>query len=329
MTLQEILDRLPKIKEDRNYWFVRTRGGDYYESFIDGEFIAIGWNSITLEDLAQSQTNDNTGFEILKEKIQKKYPDEARPGHAAKQMLKFTYSIKKSDVVLIPSTNSDNITFGEVVETPSFNDFDGKFEVSYTKRKKVKWLNTVNRNSLDPNLFKLMFSHHTISEADIYAEHIDKEISSFFVKGDKAHMVLGVQAHNDIKARELFQLGLLPLEIFDEFCSSEGLDYNSDNFNVKLDVQSPGFIEISGLAIGGIVILGIIMVSIAGGGFDFNYKKDLKVGIKTDGIIEKVRKFLKTKSNIRTKQDLLEKHMKGLKIKDPQELIEILKELDK
>lgn len=329
MTIQEILDRLPKIKENRNYWFVRTSGGDFYEPFIDGKFIAIGWNGITLEDLAQSRTNDNSGFEILKEKIRKIYPDEARAGHAASQMFKFTYSITKNDIVLIPSTNSDNITFGEVVETPSFNEFDGKFGVPFVKRKKVKWLNTVSRNNLDPNLFKLMFSHHTISEADVYAEHIDKEISSFFIKGDKAHMVLGVQSNNDIKARELFQLGLLPLEIFDEFCEAEGLDYNSDNFNVKLDVQSPGFIEISGLSIGGIVILGIILVAIAGGGFDLNYKEDLKVGIKTDGIIEKVRRFLTTKSNIKTKKELLEKHMKDLKIKDPQELIDILKELDK
>ncbi|MCF8337919.1 MAG: hypothetical protein K9I74_08045 [Bacteroidales bacterium] len=329
MTLQEILDRLPSIKENRNYWFVRTNSGDYYKPFIDGGFIAIGWNLITLEDLSQIRADDNTGFKILKEKVRKKYPDEYRPGHAVNQMLKFTYSITKNDIVLIPSMNSEEITFGEVIESPSFNEFNKQYGCDFVKRKKVNWLRSINRNGLDPNLFRLMFSHHTISEADQYAEHIDKEINSFFIKGEKAHIVLGVQAHQDIKAKELFQLGLLPLEIFDEFCNEANLQYRSEDFNVKLDVQSPGFIEISGLAIGGIVILGIILVAIAGGGFDLNYKKDFKIGIKTEGIIEKISKFLKTKSNIRTKKELLEKHMKDLNIKDPQELIDILKELDK
>ena len=329
MTINEILENLPKVKENRNYWFVRTSGGDYYHSFRTGEFIAIGWDQISLEEISKYNTKDQTGFENLKKKIKDKYPEEARPGHAAKQLLKFTYGISKNDIVLIPSTNSEYITFGEVINTPAYNNFDNKYDCPYHKRKEIKWLTTVDRNDLDPHLYRLMFSHHTISEADNYAEYIDKEISSFFIKGDKAHMVLEVQSQNDVKAKELFQMGLLPLEIFDEFCKDENLGYDSDNFNVKLDVQSPGFIEISGLAIGGIIVLGIILISIAGGGFNMNYKKDLKVGFKSDGIIEKVRKYLKTKNNIQRKKELLEKHMKDLNIKNPDELIKILKELDK
>lgn len=329
MTLQEILDNLPKVKENRNYWFVRTSGGDYYDSFVKGNYIAVGWNTITLEDISKSRTEDNTGFEILKENIKQKYPDETRPGHCASQLLKFAYGIKKNDIILIPSVNSEEISLGEVVQTDSFNEFETKFDCPYIKRKRIKWLNTISRTDLDPNLYRLMYSHHTISEADIYAEHIDKEISSFYIKGDRAHMVLGVQTAEQVKAKDLFQLGLLPLDIFDEFCADQNLEYNSDDFNVKLDVQSPGFIEISGLAIGGIVLLGIIIVAIAGGGFNLKYKDDLTVGVKTDGIIEKVSAFLKTKSNIQTKKALLEKHMKDLDIKDPQDLINLLKQLDK
>ncbi len=329
MTLQEILENLPKVKANRNYWFVRTSSGDYYESFVKGNFIAIGWNSITLEEIANGNTGNDTGIQILKEIVKRKFPEEQRPGHTAKQLLKFAYSIKKNDIVLIPSENSEYITFGEVKESPSYNSLDSKGGCLFAKRKKVKWLNTISRNKLDPNLYRLMFSHHTISEADEYAAHIDKEISSFFIKGDRAHMVLEVQTSDQIKAKDLFQLGLLPLDIFDEFCAEENLEYNSDDFNVKLDVQSPGFIEISGLAIGGIVLLGIILIAVAGGGFDIKYKDDLTVGLKSDGIIEKVRRFLKTKNNIRTKKELLEKHMKDLNIKDPKELIDILKQLDK
>ena len=119
------------------------------------------------------------------------------------------------------------------------------------------------------------------------------------------------------------------MELLDDFCAEENLDYKSDDFNVKLNLQSPGVIEISGIMIGGIVLLGIIMVSIAGGGFSFKYKKDVTATMKTDGIIEKVKGFLTSKSNIKTKKELLEKHMKDLKITDPEDLIKILRELNK
>lgn len=329
MEIQELLNKLPKVQTNRNYWFFRTNGGSFYESFIRGNFVAIGYNFITLEDLSKSNTYDATGLEILTENIRNKHPEETRAKYSAHQLLKFNYDIKKNDIVLIPSNSSQEITFGEIQETPAFNEFDGKFDCPYVKRKKVKWLKSVNRESLDPNLYKLMFSHHTISEANLYVEQIDKEINSFFVKGEKAHLVLGVQTLNPIKAKDLFELGTLSLELFDDFIKEESLDIESENFNVKLNVQSPGFIEISGEAIAGIVILGVMIVGIAGGGFEFSYKDSVKSKIKTDGLIEKIRKFVTTKSNNNVKKKLLEKHIKNLDIKDPSELIEVLKQLDK
>lgn len=329
MTVKEILERLPKVNEKRNYWLVRTEGGTLYESFMTGNFIAIGYDKISLEEISVVRTNDEAGINILAEKIKSKYEDEKRAKHSARQLKKFTYEIKKNDIVLIPSQNSEEITFGQIEETSAFNNFDNKFNCPSIKRKKVRWLKTVSRKSLDPNLYKLMFSHHTISEANLYDRYIDKILNSFFIKNNQAHIVLDVQTTDDIKARSLFAMGDLALDVFDEFCKEEKLEYNSDNFEVKLAVQSPGFIELVGSQIGGIIIIGIILVGIAGGGFKFKYKKEVTTGIKTDGIIEKVRKFIQTNSNIKLKKELLEKHMDSLEIKDPKELINVLKELDK
>ncbi|QDH78741.1 hypothetical protein FKX85_06700 [Echinicola soli] len=328
MTISEILEKLPKVKEDRGYWLVRTKGGLYYESFFDGEFIAVGWEKIKLSDVAKGKTDNKTGFQILREIISKHYPDESRPGYAANQLLKFAYDIKKNDIVLIPSENSDIIAFGEVVETPSYSDIYSNDKCAFSKRKKVRWLKTIGRNKLDPHLYKLMFSHLAISDASGYAEQIDKEISSFFVKGGKAHLVLEVQAEEDIPAKNLFEFGLYSLDILDEFCKVESLKIKSDEFNVKLDVQSPGFIEISGMDISGIVLLGLIIVSIAGGGASLKMK-NVNFGINTDGIIEKIGGFLRVNSNIKAKKKLLENHTKNLDIKDPEELIKLFKELNK
>lgn len=329
MTLQEILDQIPQIK-DRRYWLVRTEGGRNYDSFLSGKFIGIGYNKITLEDIKAGYTKDEVGVTILSNKIQKAYgEDEARPKHSARQLLKFAYEIKKGDIVMIPSENSEYIQFAEVLNTIAFNEFDNKFDCDLIKRKQIKLLRQVTKSSLDPKLFKLMFSHHTITDADQYGEVIDKIINGIFVKENQAHLVLEVQAQHDVKARSVFKMGDIALDLLDEFCKEEDLDYKSDDFDIKLAVQSPGFIEISGLGMGGIIILGIILVAIAGGGFSFNYKKDVKAEIKSDGIIEKVRKFLTTSKNNQVKTELLKKHMDSLEIKDPKELIEIFKQLDK
>jgi restriction system protein len=329
MTLQEILDRIPKVK-DRRYWLVRTDGGKNYESFLAGKFIAIGYNKITLNDIKSGNTDNEVGINILSEKITGIYgEEELRPKHAARQLIKFSYEIKKGDIIMIPSENSEYIQFAEILNTSAFNEFDNKFDCDLIKRKEIKLVRQVSKNRLDPKLYKLMFSHHTITDADQYGEVIDKIINGIFVKLDHAHLVLEVQAQNDVKARSLFKMGDIALDLLDDFCKKEDLDYKSDDFDIKLAVQSPGFIEISGLEMGGIIILGIILVGIAGGGFSFNYKTDLKAEIKTDGIIEKVRRFLTTKSNNDLKIQLLQKHMENLEIKDPAELIEILKQLDK
>lgn len=329
MTLQEILDKIPQVKE-RRYWLVRTDGGKNYNSFLAGKFIAIGYNKISLEDVKNGHTGNEVGVNVLSEKIISAYGDEeGRPKHAARQLLKFAYEIKKGDIVMIPSENSDTIQFAEVTSSVSYNEFDNHFDCELIKRKEIKLLRSVSKYLLDPKLFKLLFSHHTITDADQYSEVIDKIVNSVFVKNEEAHLVLEVQAQDEIKARSLFKMGDIALDLLDEFCEEEDLNYKSDDFEVKLAVASPGFIEISGLAIGGIIILGIIFVSIAGGGFNFTYKKDIKAEIKTDGIIEKLRRFISTKKNNDVKVELLKKYMENLDIKDPKELIEILKQLDK
>jgi len=330
MNIKELLQSLPTINKKRKYWLVRTSAGAHFDGFMAGNFIAIGYNQITFEDIKAGNLKDEAiGVGILTEKIKKIYKEEKRPKHTARQLLKFTYKIKKGDIVLIPSKNSDFISFGEIKETPAFNEFDNKFDCGYIKRKKVRWLHTITRNQLDPNLYKLMYSHHTISKANQYDIYIDKILNSFFIKEDKAHLILNVKTTEEIKARSLFALGDLALDLFDEFCKEEELELNSDNFEVKLAMQSPGFIELAGTDISGIIILGIIIVAVAGGGFKLKVGDKVKVSLKSDGIIEKIRKFLNTKNNIKTKKELLEEHIKNLQIEDPQELIDILKKLDK
>ena len=49
------LFNVPKI-EERNYWLVRTDGGNYFEDFTRNNYIAIGWDYLTLERLGYKAT---------------------------------------------------------------------------------------------------------------------------------------------------------------------------------------------------------------------------------------------------------------------------------
>jgi hypothetical protein len=330
LSLSQLLELLPRVKTDRNYWLIRTNRGEFYESFKSGNYVAIGYNEITLEDIQISQTGDAVGFRILSERISEVYEDEFRPGFVASQLMKFTYEIKKGDIVMIPSHSSHEISFGEVTQTATYlstpiNESDSPFQ----KRKKVRWLSTERRYDLDPNLFSLMYVHQTIVDAGDYSEYIDKEVSSFYIKGSKANVVLRVEATGEIKAKDLFEMGTLFLELVEEFCKEENIEYREEDVNVKLNVQSPGDVLLSGTNIAAIVIIGLIFITIAGGGFSFRLRNEVKAEIKTDGIIEKMRKFLNSKSNRKAKKELLEKHASNLQITNPEDLLNLLKELDK
>ncbi|MDP2235028.1 MAG: hypothetical protein Q8J88_01220 [Bacteroidales bacterium] len=331
-SIENIISLLPQLNESRGYWFVRTNGGLYYDNFIEEGFIAIGYDEITLESIKMAHENKASGLLELGNIVRDTYKkDEYRPNFVASQLVKFSYEIKKGDIVLIPSENSSRITFGEVSESAVFLQQRLSFMPDvcpFVKRKKVDWIETKSRDSLDPYLYKMFFSHQAISDASQYGPYIDKAINSIFIKGDKAHLVLDVQTSDNIKARDLFEYGTVTLELFDEFCKEENLPYNSDQFDVKINVQSPGLIELAGLSIDGIVYIGIILVAVTGGGFSLKTNA-IDVSLKTDGIISKIQAFLKSRSNIKTKRKLIEKHTEQLQIKNPEELVRVLDELNK
>lgn len=333
-SLKAIIDAVPQINSNRKYWMVRTQSGDYYRDFVKNEFIAIGWEEIELIDI-KKLTSSETGLISLTEKIKKIYKNEQRPGYVATQLTRFVRDMKKGDIVIVPSINSNKVTFGEVALSATFVGQSKRSEdyiaCPFSKRKRIDWLKTMSRDSLDPNLYQLMFSHHTITEAGDYAEYIDKIINSFFIKNDSAHLILDVQQSEQINATDIFSLGTSSIELLEEFCQEEGIEYDTSDVKVKLNLQSPGLIELSG-SISSIVILGLIVVGIVGGGFTVKYsgqKTTMDVGLKTDGLIEKVRKFLVSKSNRQAKKKILEKNAENLKLKEPQDLVEVIKQLDK
>ncbi|MEK5500783.1 hypothetical protein [Bacillus sp. FSL M8-0168] len=329
--MEELIDLIPEIPTNRRYWFVRTNAGTYYDNFIAGNFIGVGWNKITLDAL-----KDNIP---LSDKVIEKYPKE-RKNYVARQINIIVNEMKKGDVVLIPSENSTYIHFGiieddvayeenipdeiEDIQSNSHLSFNYEGMCPYKKRRKVNWIKERRKETLDPQLYRIIYSQQTISNVDKYADFIDKGLYDFYVKNGICHLILNVRKEGDIKGNHLvtFMSDLLSLTDLNK------VD-DDDEVNLKIAVQSPGTIELLG-AVPIIVGSTFLLIGILGGRAKF-----LGAEIETPGILGRILDFKKNKQiqkqleKISSEQEQrVEENADNLDVQLPESLNTIIKQLE-
>ena len=325
--IDRIIKSISKVKPTREYWFVRTQGGNYYKDFLKGNYIAIGYDEINLSDIRAANSNVS-GKVTLTEIIKKKFPNEGRPGFVSHQLVDFAYNISKGDIVIVPSYSSEFISIGEVVETPIFQATQQlkDEECPFMKRKKTKWLKLdILLDNLDSEFIKLKYSQKTITKVDIeISNFIDRIISPLYIKENDAHLSLDIRKKEKINAYELFQTWTELLDLTEEFGKENDLEIDKRSFDLKIHVQSPGTIEFITYAVIGIVVLSVIVVAIIGAEYEFN-TRPIRFKLKSDGLIKKVSEFLDSKQNRLLKSELIKK-VKDMDIK-PEEIAKILEQV--
>ncbi|WP_127162289.1 hypothetical protein [Veillonella sp. VA141] len=311
---------------DRKYWFVRTNSGEYYTEYFNEGFIAVGLNEFKDTEFITKAESDPSYKRALYEKIKAMLTDGTdkiiKPGLIINQLKRFMIEMSIGDIVLIPSENSQYISFGEItsdveVIDESLIDDDA---CSYTKRRKVRWIKTIKKENLDPYLFKAIYSHHMITDVTEASHFINRSLSNLYVKNNKAYITFNVRTTNAIHAQDLKPL----LYGFSDI--AEQADFPADiikdlkGMELKINVQSPGPIEYicsySGL---GIILFILFLVqcyrsterAMKQGG-----EVDISIGLKGLSLKQKFN----PPSNI--SYDELEK-----KIKEDPKALDILKEI--
>ena len=318
---------IPIVNAERRYWLVRTESGIYFDDFYFNNYIALGWDKI----------KDIKEYEMLPEKdrnqkISELYPDEKKPGAIYNQIFKFTYDMHAGDIVLIPSENSSEIAFGELVDDVVLpyivNPLDAleetsRLECKYNRRRKVNWIKTVKRDSLDPYLYKLMCSHAAISDACFYSDYIDRTLMSIFIKDNKAHIVYDVTTTKSIPATDMINFISSTLNTIDVFNSITGTNHNKTDIDLKLNVQSPGPVEFIAYATGTGIILAAISLLFFGAKFNIELFKITKFEVDGNGLLGTILSFIQEKNRnneviLKSKNDL-KKHKETIKAYAPQE----------
>lgn len=284
--LDQILNEVPELNSDREYYFVRTNSGIYYEAFRKNDFIALGWNEITVEQIKDSLKDEgiklkdklisvynsreenrikDTTEEINYKNIidPKSTKGKSKVTTILNKLQKF-YLLKKGDIIVIPSKGSYRFSIGVVEDDAIYIENENQHECDYRKRRKVKWLAEKRFFDLDDKFYRLKSNLHSFSSlsherkkhdpVDL-TEYIDKIIYTSYTKGDFGYFTYRVGKSDDINAKVLFELGNDLVSLLEEI--NIAFNYNEDVSGViiKINVQSQGDLLFKGSAKKSIITL--------------------------------------------------------------------------
>lgn len=310
-------------------------GGDYYTEYVENEFIAIGYNEITVDDLRHLPSKDQLARKALQAILKDRRGTNNNTGYPASQMLRFTREMKEGDIVIVPSSASYKVTLGVIqsdiyAETKNLH-IEGR--CPFAKRRTVEWLRTSTRHLLPAELQLMFNSRHIISDVNGYAPFIDNFLNDFYTKGDLTYLVLRVKQEQILTADDFTLISDL-MELFNEYSSEHELGLTSKNIGMKMCVQSPGDILAFAQSPEGIAVIGLIVMFIKGGTFSINCGEfHLNTKVPTIGetfaqIASSVRSFLNDDRRRKTIKRL-ESKLDNMDIETPAAIIELMKELGK
>jgi len=326
--IERFYREVPEISKEKKYWLIRTLSGSLHDTFVANSYVAIGYNEISLEainTINKANADYSDKLRNIKNLVIDTYEEEKKPGLIANQIYNFTYLIKKGDVVVIPSANSEFVSFGIVNQTPLLSvNFAKNDGCDFYRRKSITWLKHLRRNELEPLLYRMFFSHNTVNDITRYGSLIESTLSNYFIKNDEENIVFNIETNDDIGAIDLFQLGFYMLKLTETFYKENDLVFNINDFDVKVNLNSKGKLKFIKKFGNGAFILALIAVAINGGGGDVSFK-GFELEIKTDGLIQKIIDYQNNKFDREMVKEIQES-MDSLKVVDPEDAVELYRQ---
>lgn len=237
--------KIPHIGLACNVWMMRTKQGAFFNQFLKEEFIAIGWNAITLKNLTQMS------FDNLKKIIEIKYPSETQYGSPVNKCNRFATELKENDLVMI--VGDREVAFASVGEY--YEDANDHYTVRrelevnsqveegmhkqididcpYRKRRKITVIRKVTYDALDPNLYAGMISNrHSLSNLEEYKGFVFAATYDSYYYQDKLHMVFHIEKLGRIRSVDLS--GFI-------YYATQLLTYKEERFiEARASINSPG-----------------------------------------------------------------------------------------
>lgn len=255
-SLKKTLDNVRVIDDERNYWFVRTFGGEVYDDFIKNNHIGLGFNNIPRELILAADSYDKQeAHKVLRDFIENNTKVvKGTATNQKNQLVRFQHEMKIGDLVIIPNRNSHVFSIGEITSNVKIFQTNNVFffkdnhqEYPNTVRE-IKWLSHKNRSFFKGDLRNLLSSQQGISNANSYGDKIESGVSNMFIRGNFMKLVINIKQDEDINAYQLNRFLTSITYFYDELCDELGIDRNEELY-IKIKLQSPGFADFKGYAI--------------------------------------------------------------------------------
>lgn len=313
-------------KSSVNFWLIRTEGGELFEEFYAKKRVGLINNSFTNSELSElrknySLKNGQLRYKALEleldkklrlkrakeiDKVKKQYGDKSSAltkinreiGLDRGQILKFAFALKKGDYVVIPSEGSHSLAIGIIDNSFLLDSIVDGVNIE----KSIKWVKKLNKSEIEPNFFRLFFAHQAINDINKYRDIILRASYDFYFDDTNANLVLNVQRSSGIISSDFFGYGYNILELFEDFCQKNQVDFKKGDINVITNLNSPGFFKYFSFKKRDIVLFAIFVLAINGGGIKLNNSK-VTFNMSTDGLINVVNDYLNDKS----RRDLVNK----------------------
>lgn len=267
------------LNDDMNYWFIRTNGGNWYNEFIAENHCTIIDPIISLEKLKGLKTYDEVHKELTrlnalkikkieenasKNKLSESEKDELIKEKTlskrsitleASRIYNFVHGIKENDLIMIPYKSSRKYKIGYVIsEAKEYSNKDlysienrsyiydnkrrvRKYQVSKNKLyRDVEWIKTIERKDVDAEILNHLNMHQAIANLDQFKFQLNNMIAPIYIQNDNLHINIKVNREKGIDNDLWLEFHKVLSEV--EKASNNKID------EIKVDVQSPGYIEL-------------------------------------------------------------------------------------
>lgn len=327
-----IITNAQSIAPTRKYWFIRTDGGKYFETFKENGFVAIEDNLITLREIYSLKQKYKENKKIIIEELKKlskdRYPKDTRTGLIASQIYRFLFEVKKGDIIIIPDVNSSAIAIGEISDSiipETSNQEIEDTKCNWLKRKKIEWQKFILKNDIDPYLYKMIATHQAISDITHYSDIIERSIQNFFFTEETANLILEVKSKKNINARSLFKLGLTILDYTQDYIDKAGFELDTNDVDVKIALNSPGKIQLSAKSKITLLISALLIIGINGGGLKINICDKFNLDLSTQGAIQNLIDY-QNQAHDRTMKDAILNSIDSLKVQTPDDAVKVFQQ---
>ena len=309
--------KILEIPKETKYWLVRAGRGEEYEDFKQSSSIGIQYNQISLENLIQLEKISinvpeltPSGRKRKSETIEKEYnkkkkdlytslvlrnirpkPSKNGASQIGSRLQNFYNKMNIGDIVIVPYRSSRKFLIGiissemyeltddeylELKNKVELNSIGQKISVC-KKRRKITWVNEVNREWINPKLLYTINMHQSIIDITDYGKYIDGLLSPVYIKDNVIYGKISVRTKDNINS-----------EVWETLYKTINKLKNKDDvIDIKSNVESPGSLLLS-MVIGGTIFsfIGCVLF----------FSKEISVlGVKFQGIKRSLNEAKKEK----------------------------------